>query len=178
MQKNLTMNNNLLMTLVNDNTQLGFWEVSRFYAGNVRPIILRTLTVKERRNGLRRVKIALVTQVEVVPSGNFRMGNLRLLHSPYTAEACARNGLEHRLVTRGACGPTSLKMGSFRRPVAILQTITRFCNHPDRLCETCSNSCALVAILSLAYLVLVRVLTCLLSTKKIRNVAGKCLYIN
>ena len=82
------------------------------------------------------------------------------------------------LITRGACGPTSLKMGSFRRPVAILQTITRFCNHPDRLCETCSNSCALVAILSLAYLVLVRVLTCLLSTKKIRNVAGKCLYIN
>ena len=49
-----------------------------------------------------------------------------------------------------------------------------FANHhaiPDRLCETCSNSCALVAILSLAYLVLVRVLTCLLSTKKIRNVA-------
>ena len=31
---------------------------------------------------------------------------------------------------------------------------------------------------SLAHLVLVRVLTCLLLTKKFRNVAGKCLYIN
>ena len=30
-------------------------------------------------------------------SGFRRTGNLRLLHSPYTAEAHARNGLEHRL---------------------------------------------------------------------------------
>ena len=30
-------------------------------------------------------------------SGFRRTGNLRLLHSPYTAEARARNGLEHRL---------------------------------------------------------------------------------
>ena len=28
------------------------------------------------------------------------------------------------IITRGACGITSLKMGSFRRRVAILQTIT------------------------------------------------------
>ena len=30
-------------------------------------------------------------------SGFRRTGNLRLLHSPYTAQARARNGLEHRL---------------------------------------------------------------------------------
>ena len=30
-------------------------------------------------------------------SGFRRMGNLRLLHSQYTAEARARNGLKHRL---------------------------------------------------------------------------------
>ena len=67
-------------------------------------------------------------------------------------------GYEVGFITRGASGQSSCRDFANKHVI------------PDRLCETCSNLCALVAILSLAYLVLVRVLTCLLSTKKIRNV--------
>ena len=67
------------------------------------------------------------------------------------------------LITRGACGPTSLKMGSFRRRVAILQTMLKFmCSSRDSF-PRIPCACASIDVSSF---------------DQENHVAGKCLYIN